>query len=52
MKNIYPTRKEAKIVLSNCLVKDEEENEEIIVEDETLIILIENLKKVANRNII
>ena len=50
--NIYPTRKEAKIVLSNCLVKDEEENEEIIVEDETLIILIENLKKVANRNII
>lgn len=47
-KDIYPTKKQAKIILSNCLVKDENE-EEVIYEDETLSLLITNLQKVANR---
>jgi uridine kinase len=51
-KNIEPTKKQAKIILSNCLVKDEDEDEnknEILVEDETLLILMNNLQNVANR---
>ena len=48
-KNIEPTKKQAKIILSNCIVKDEDDKGEIIVEDETLIILINNLKNVVNR---
>ena len=49
-KNIEPTKKQAKIILSNCIVKDEDEDKaEILVEDETLIILINNLKNVVNR---
>ena len=47
-KYIYPTKKEAKLILSNYLVK-EEKDDQIIVEDETLIILIDNLKNIANR---
>ena len=39
-KDIYPTKKQAKIILSNCLVKDENEEEEVIYEDETLSLLI------------
>ena len=49
-KHIYPTKKQAKIILSNCLVKDGDGDiDEINVEDETLFILIDNLKIVANK---
>ena len=48
-KDIYPTKKQAKIILSNVLVKDEEKKEEVIYEDETLTLLINNLRNVANR---
>ena len=41
--------KQAKIILSNVLVKDEEKKEEVIYEDETLSLLINNLRNVANR---
>ena len=46
-KHIEPTKKQAKIILSNCLVKDgDEDKNEIIVEDETLLLLIDNLKNI------
>ena len=49
-KNISPTKKEAKIILSNCIVKDEDEDKnEKYVEDDTLTILITNLKNVVKR---
>jgi len=48
--NIEPTKKQAKIILSNCLVKDEDENKDkILIEDETLMLLMKNLQTVANR---
>ena len=46
-KYIYPSKKQAKIILSNYLVKEEEENQ-FVVGDETLIILIDNLRNIAN----
>ena len=49
-KHISPTKKEAKIILSNCIVKDEDEDKnEKYVEDDTLTILITNLKNVVKR---
>ena len=53
-KYIYPTKKQAKIILSICDIKDNDDYK-VIEEDETILILINNLnivvdKKIKNKN--